>query len=197
MRAFQMDEGAISYDPPRGGNLKQFLFSIIRNGNRGMKRRRLFFLAVSVLLVIPIVLGCGTLFRNKELPAGRNVKTVAFPVRHLKFTDVKCRQEYEFVELSGTITNMSSYKLTDVGIKITIFFAKGLPPHEISGFAPVDTPSTSVLNENILKFSILAEPSVLFPRESAEIKMNAEVEETVAKIELHGMWTKSDQQNRK
>ena len=156
-----------------------------------MKTRRLFFL-VATLLSAQLVFGCSMFDKNDALPEGRNVKTVTFPVRHLKYADIKCRQEYENVELSGTITNSSPYELTDVGANIIIFFAENEVPHKITGLAPLTSPFPSGSTGKVRKISVPATPSVLLPSDTATFKMNAEVEEPVARIEIHGVWIQSD-----
>lgn len=156
-----------------------------------MKTRRLFFL-VAALLSAQLVLGCSMFDTKDALPEGRNVKTITFPVRHLKYADIKCRQEYENVELSGTITNSSPYELTDVGANIIIFFAENAAPDKITGLKPLTSTSTPESRAKVQKVSVSATPSVLLPSATATFKMNAEVEEPVARIEVHGVWTKSD-----
>lgn len=156
-----------------------------------MKTRRLFFLAV-ILLSAQFVFGCSMFDTNDALPEGRNVKTVTFPVRHLKYTDIECRQEYENVELSGTITNSSPYELTDVGADIIIFFAEAEVPRKITGLRKYPSTPPPDPTGNVRKVSVAATPSVLLPSDTATFKMNAEVEEAVARIEVHGVWTQSD-----
>jgi hypothetical protein len=156
-----------------------------------MKARRFFYL-MATLLGAQLVFGCGTFGRNEALPEGRNVKTVTFPVRHLKYTDIECRQEYEHVELSGTITNASPYRLIDVGANVIIFFAETIPPHKITGHPTFPIPSTPSSGGAVKEISVTATPSVLLPADTATFEMSAEVDEPVARIEVHGVWTKSN-----
>jgi hypothetical protein len=148
---------------------------------------------VTALLAIQIMVGCTMLGAHDEsLPAGRNVKTVEFPVRHLTYSDIECRQEYERVELSGTITNASPYQLTDVGAKIIIFFAEGEAPKRISPFGTPTPFSSADSPASSRKVSVLATPSEISPHESTTFKMLTEVKKPVARIEIHGFWTKSN-----
>lgn len=132
-----------------------------------MKPRRLLALAAALLSAY-LVLGCDTFGMGKTLlPEGRNVKVVAFPVRHLRHSDTICRQEFENVELSGTVTNLSPYRLTNVRINIIIFFAGDIKAEKIT---------------------VLTTPSSLLPADSATFEMISIVEDPVARIELHAAW---------
>jgi hypothetical protein len=134
-----------------------------------MRPRRLILL-IATLLCVQFVIGCNPFNRRDEsLPAGRNVKVVVFPVRHLKYSGVTCRQEYEDVNLSGTMTNSSPYKLTGVHIEALIFFAGETATRRVA---------------------IATAPSTLRPSDSATFEMNALVEDPVARIELHPAWDK-------
>ena len=134
-----------------------------------MKQRRLFLL-MATLLCAQFILGCNPFNRRDEsLPEGRNVKTVMFPVRHLRYSDITSRQEYEDVTLSGTVTNTSPYTLTGVHMKVILFFAG---------------------DSSARKVAIGTMPSTLAPSDSATFKMTAEVEDPVARIELHPAWDK-------
>jgi hypothetical protein len=134
-----------------------------------MKPRRLILL-MATLLCVQFTLGCSLFDRkDKSLPAGRSVKVVVFPVRHVRYSGVSCRQEYEDITLSGTITNSSPYKLTGVHIEARLFFARGVAPRRVA----VETA-----------------PSTLRPSDSATFEMNVEVENPVARIELHPTWDK-------
>ncbi len=125
---------------------------------------------MATLLCAQFALGCNIFDRKDEsLPAGRNVKVVLFPVRHLRYSGVACRQEYEDVQLSGTITNSSPYRLTDLRINVLIFFAGDIRTERIA------IPTT---------------PSSLLPSDSATFEMTSIVEDPVARIELHAAWNK-------
>jgi hypothetical protein len=151
-------------------------------------RRALLFL--TTLLSIQLLTGCTMLgVHDENLPADRNVKTVEFPVRHLKYSDIECRQEYEKVTLSGTITNASPYELANVGVKIIIFFAEETTPHEVSPYGPA-SPSPPARVSNSRKLTILATPPMISSHESATFEMHEKVDRPVARIEIHGFWTK-------
>ena len=132
-----------------------------------MKPHRLLAL-VAALLSAHLVLGCDTFGKDKTLlPEGRNVKVVEFPVRHLRHSDTTCRQEFKNVELSGTVTNLSPYRLTNVRINVITFFAGDIKAEKIT---------------------ILTTPSSLLPSDSATFEMTSIVEDPVARIELHAAW---------
>ena len=134
-----------------------------------MKQRRLILL-VAALLCVQFVLGCNPFDRRDEsLPEGRSVKTIMFPVRHLRYSGVTCRQEYENVTLSGTVTNASPYTLTGLHVKVILFFAG---------------------EGKARKVAIGTMPSTLMPSDSATFEMTAEVEDPVARVELHPSWNK-------
>ena len=129
-----------------------------------MKLRATVILVMG-LLAAQFVIGCAT--TNEDLPAGREVKTVDFPKRHVKFSDISCRQEYEQVNLSGTLTNVSPYELSYVVVEVKMLFA---------GEAPFAV------------FAILTDPPALLPGDTAEFSLETEVEVPVAVVELHALF---------
>ncbi len=120
---------------------------------------------ILVPLMLQAAVGCALFDQtNEELPSGRVVKTVDFPIRHLKFSDISCRQEYEDVELSGTLRNASPYELSNVAVEVKMLFA-GEVPFEI--------------------FIIPTDPPTLLPGGTGEFSLETEVEDPVALVELH------------
>lgn len=123
---------------------------------------------MAAVLTAQFVFGCALFnWRNEDLPAGRNVKTIVFPVRLLKYSKISCTQEYENVELSGTLINGSPYTLPNVGVQTTIFFAGETPTRE---------------------FILSTTPSTLLPSDTATFTLTAIVDDPVARVELHAVW---------
>ena len=68
-----------------------------------MNARTAALIAFAILMA-QLVSGCaGTDTKNENLPQLRRVRTVLFPVRHLKIANVGCTQESENMNLSGSI----------------------------------------------------------------------------------------------
>jgi len=126
----------------------------------------------SILLIVFLAAqfagGCSMFDRsNEELPADRLVKTVEFPIRHLEYSEIDCRQKYENVELSGTLKNISPYQLARVGVEIKMFFS-------VEGSFEI--------------VAIVAEPPKLFPGETADFSYETKVEYPVSHVEVHAVF---------
>ena len=136
-----------------------------------MNARRIAIPTIGLLIVL-LVAGCA-LFnrRNENLPEGRRVKVVVFPVRPLAFANVSCRQEFENMELSASLKNISYSQLSNVNMRADVFFA---------GDATRE------------KFLLPAASSLLQPGESSDFLLTAEVRYPVAYVELHALWELPD-----
>jgi len=135
-------------------------------------RRWLLFLAL--LLVVQFLSGCSVFDRkNEELPENREVKHVIFPVKHFEYSEIECIQEYENVSVSGILTNVSPYTLTNVGVDVKILFAGDADPN---------------------MFTLPAIPSAVFPDETATFSIDVIVEDPAAIIELHAVWEQDEEE---
>ena len=128
--------------------------------------------AISILLIVFLAAqfagGCAMFDRpDEELPADRPVKTVEFPIRHIEYSEIDCRQKYENVKLSGTLKNISPYELARVGVEIKMLF-------------PVEG-SFEIA-------AIVADPPMLFPGETADFSYETEVEYPVSHVEVHAVF---------
>ena len=122
---------------------------------------------VAALLMLQLAQACTTWNRDEELLPNREVKTVVFPVRWLKFTDVICNQEQEIMELSGSLKNASPTPLSNVIIQADVFLAG---------------------EETKQRFIIPLSPSRLLPSQSVDFVLSGTVDRPIAYVELHGFW---------
>ena len=130
-----------------------------------MKTRAIAVFAIS-LLVAHLATGCTTT-DEKKLPEDRRVRTVTFPVRPLKFSDVRCEQQLEHWELSGALINISTTTLSKVRLEAEVFFAE-----EHYG----------------QMFTVPVTPSLLQPGQSGTFSLSGTVESPLSHVELHARW---------
>jgi hypothetical protein len=122
-------------------------------------------LLIVLLLGAQLLFGCALFDRkNEDLPEKRKVKTVVFPVRHFKYNAIDCRQEYEEVDLSGSMTNVSPYTLSNVRVYTKIFFAG---------------------NASTRMLILATDPPTILPGEEASFHFTETVEDPVASVEIH------------
>lgn len=130
-----------------------------------MGLRKWAFIMIT-LMIAQIGVGCSTFGEKVELPEGRNVKVVVFPVRPLKYFDLECRQELESFSLTGAIKNVSPSTIGNVNVRAIIIFANEGPTEAFD--IPLYRP--------------------LRPGEMADILLSGEVTLPIALIELHTQW---------
>ena len=130
-----------------------------------MKMRAIAIFAISVL-VAQLATGCRTT-DEKKLPEDRKVRTVTFPVRPLKFADVRCIQQLEHWELSGALVNVSTTPLSKVRIEAKLFLAE---------------------QEYGEPFNVPVTPSLLQPGEMGIFSLSGNVKDPVSHVELHVRW---------
>jgi len=129
-------------------------------------KTRAITIVVVCLLAIQIAAGCRTT-DERNLPEDRRVKTVTFPVRPLKFADVRCVQQLEQMELSGALVNTSGSPLSRVRLEVEVFFAQ-----EHYG----------------TKFNVPVTPSLLQPGQLGTFKLVGDVDKPVSHVEMHARW---------
>jgi len=118
-----------------------------------------------MLIGAQFLFGCAMFDRkNDDLPEARRVRTIVFPVRHFKYNAINCRQEYENLDLSGSMTNVSPYTLSNVRVYSKIFFAGNA--------------SSRIL-------VLATSPPTVLPGEQASFYFNETVEDPVASVEIH------------
>lgn len=126
-------------------------------------------LLILLLALVHVVMACSLWDRkNKDLPEKRKVKTVVFPVRVLKFENLTCTQQFENLEFSGTVINISPISLLNLRIQVEVFMAGEDDPRE--------------------RFFITGAPSPFLPDTSADFTFSETVDKPVASVELHAFW---------
>jgi hypothetical protein len=139
-------------------------------GDIAMSLRRKTWILLVVLIASSLLIGCPWRNRKGELPTGRRAKVVVFPVRHLKFENLRCEQELEQLELSGSLQNVSPYPLSNVRLRIDIFFA--------------GDPAKADIETLVLQI----ERSPLEPSEWAHFSVSETVKHPVAHAEIRAFW---------
>lgn len=128
--------------------------------------KRIVFLMI-VLFMVHMPCGCALFDREEELDISRNVRVVEFPVRRLKFDNLKCRQESRSLDLSGSVRNVSYSMLSNVRLRVDILY---------SGEITADPVTISI------------QPSMLESGETGQFSLSHEVDRPVSHVELHAFW---------
>lgn len=141
-----------------------------RYQEKSLMNKRRFIVFIICILFSQLAAGCSMWDRkNKDLPEARRVKVIVFPVRWLSVESVNCRQEYEDLELSGTLKNVSPIPLLNVRVRVDVFLA----------------------NETKERFVVSIPESPLEPAFSSEFKLSTTVDQPVSHVELHSIWKTS------
>ncbi|UCD58311.1 MAG: hypothetical protein JSV16_04130 [Candidatus Hydrogenedentota bacterium] len=131
-----------------------------------MSARRTAILALT-FLAAQLVAGCALTEEKEALPASRKVRVVTFPVSTLKFASVSCTQKFEQMELSGSLKNVSLSPLSNVRLRVEIFFGSELSSE---------------------KFDIPLNPPLLQPGQSGDFLLSGTVHHPISHVELHARW---------
>ena len=128
--------------------------------------KRAIAVSAIFLLTVQIATGCRTMDKM-DLPEDRRVRTVTFPVRPLKFVDLRCVQQLDRMELSGGLVNISSSALSHVRLETEIFYSQ-----EHYGEM----------------FNVPVTPSFLQPGQMGTFTLLGDAEKPVSHVELHARW---------
>lgn len=141
-------------------------------------RLRTLFVVLFVVASFLSASGCALFEEEKDLPHGRRVRVVFFPVRSLEFQEARSRQELENLTLSGSLKNVSSMALSNIRLRGIIHYAREKPSDK--------NEVRQVLSTDV--FVLFLNPSLLQPAESGDFSLAMKVEHTVSHIELHVMY---------
>ncbi len=133
-----------------------------------MMKARGMALLILALLAVGFITGCALFQEDEEevLP-NRRVRVLAFPVRPLEFVDIRCMQEMEKIDLSGSLKNVSYSPLTNVQVQARLFFHGEFPSED---------------------FSLPLIPPMLQPGQAGTFALTGKVHHTISHVELHAQW---------
>ena len=139
----------------------------LRNQEMFMSNSRRLIFSVAALLLVQLAAGCALLDKEEELDISRRVGVLVFPVRHLEFDNLKCRQESNKIDLSGSVKNVSYSMLSNVRLQADILCSGEISSHSV--MVPV-------------------QPPVLESGQGGQFSLSEEVDCPVRHIELHAFW---------
>jgi len=128
--------------------------------------RRMIF-SVAALLLVQLAAGCALLDKEEELDISRRVGVFVFPVRHLEFDNLKCWQESNKIDLSGSVKNVSYSMLSNVRLQADILYSGDISGHSV--MVPV-------------------QPPVLESGQTGQFSLSEEVDRAVGHVEIHAFW---------